>query len=273
MAERVTSLNGGHIAASEDAARDTRCKDRRRNPAAVDIPRVQRKLSGNSQSGGRAVGQFVANLWNGKTFSVAKHYWLFLVVPGVVFTVLTKALEFNSLSFTPTSYGWVSGILWTIAVMVFVVGYVGLINCARFRSFRGWSAIAVGVTTLSLIGAILKTVAEFSGNPVNEVQQLYDEASAINVQVPKKVDAITTLTKAEYRDDVFTYYYDIDQAAYQSPNWSTDKAKVTIKANACETFKGSVGTAALRSVRYVYKADGKDVFVVEVGGRDCEPAH
>jgi uncharacterized membrane protein (DUF441 family) len=77
------------------------------------------------------------------------------VVPGVVFTVLAKALEFKSLSFTPASYGWVSGILWTIAVMVFVVGYVGLINCARFRRFRGWSAIAVGVTTLSLIGTHL----------------------------------------------------------------------------------------------------------------------
>src|SRR5438128_7423567 len=166
--------------------------------------------------------QFIANLWNGKTFSLPKHYWLFLVVPGVVFTVLEKTLEFNSLSFTPGLYGWVSGILSTIAVIVLVVGYVGLINCARSRRFRGWSAIAVAVTTLSFIGAILQTAAEFSGHPVNEVKQLYDAASAINVQVPRKVDATTTLTKAEYKDDVFIYYYDIDPAVYQSPNWSTD---------------------------------------------------
>jgi hypothetical protein len=85
------------------------------------------------------MGNFIADVWHGRTFSLAKHYWLFLVLPSVVFTVLAKVLDFNSLSFAPTSYGWVSGILWTIAVIVFIVGYVGLINCARVRRFRGWS--------------------------------------------------------------------------------------------------------------------------------------
>jgi hypothetical protein len=69
------------------------------------------------------MGKLLADIWNGKTFSLAKHYWLFLVLPSAVFTVLVKVLDFNSLSFSPTSYGWVSGILWTITVMVFVVGY------------------------------------------------------------------------------------------------------------------------------------------------------
>jgi hypothetical protein len=219
------------------------------------------------------MGQFVANLWNGKTFSLAKHYWLFLVVPGIVFSVLAKALEFNSLSFSPTSYGWVSGILWTSAVIIFVVGYVGLINCARVRRFHGWSAIAVAVTTLSLIGGIAKTIAEFSGTPLNEIQQLYDAAAAINVQLPKKIDAITTLTKASYSENVFTYYYDVDTTTAYSKNWSVDRMKAIVKKNACDTFKGSLGTAALLSVRYVYNTGDRDKIVIQVGERDCESPH
>jgi hypothetical protein len=216
------------------------------------------------------MGQFIANLWSGKTFSLAKHYWLFLVVPGIVYSVLAKVIELNSLSLTSTSYGWVSGMLWTIAVIVFVIGYVGLINCARVRRFRGWSAVAVTVTTLSLIGAIGKTVAEFSGTPLNDTQQLYDAAAAINVQVPKKIDSITTLTKVQYTDNVFTYYYDIDAAGYQSPEWSADRLKTSIKANACEAFKRSLGSSALLSVRYVYKAGVRDNIAMEFGKKDCE---
>jgi hypothetical protein len=246
---------------------------RRIEQRAFDICRAQRKpLKRQLVRWRRSMGQFIANLWNGKTFSLAKHYWLFLVVPGIVFSVLGKAIEFTSLSFTPTSFGVVSGILATFALIVFVIGYVGLINCARFRGFRGWAAVAVIVTTLSLIGTIAGVVAEFSGTPLNETKQLYDAARAINVQTPKKIDAITTLTKAEYGDDVFTYYYDIDPAGYQSPTWSVDRLKETIKKNACDTFKGSLGTSVLRNVRYVYKTGASGNIVIEIGERDCEPA-
>jgi hypothetical protein len=218
------------------------------------------------------MGKFLADIWNGKTFSLAKHYWLFLVLPSAVFTVLVKVLDFNSLSFNPISYGWVSGILWTITVIVFVVGYVGLINCARIRSFRGWSGVAVTLTTIGAVLSVLKIVANFSENPLNDVQQLYDSVASINAQLPKKVDAITTLTKAEYSNNVFTYYLEIDPTAYQSPNWSTDRLKANITTNACSTFKGSLGTFALRSVRYVYETGARDNLVIEVGERDCEGA-
>ena len=129
--------------------------------------------------------------------------------------------------------------------------------------------------TDNTIGAVLssfKIVANFSGSPLNDVQQLHDSVAAINAQVPKKVDAITTLTEAEYSNTVFTYYYDISPTAYQSPNWSTDRLKANIMTNACDTFKGSLGTSALRSVRYVYKTGAKDNLVIEVGERDCERA-
>src|SRR5260370_24739450 len=154
-------------------------------------------------------------------------------------------------------------------MIVFVVGYVGLINCARFRGFRGWAAVAVIVTTLSLIGAIARAV---SGISLNETRELYDAATAINAQTPKKIDSITTIKKAEYVDDVFTYYYDIDPTGYQSPNWSVDRLKTTIKTNACDTFKGSLGTAVLRSVRYVYKTGASGNIVIEIGESDCEAA-
>ena len=97
------------------------------------------------------MGQFIADVWNGRTFSLAKHYWLFLAVPSAIFSALVKVLEFNSLSFNPTTYGWVAGILWTITLIAFGFGYVGLINCARVRRFRGWSAVAVTVASLSLV--------------------------------------------------------------------------------------------------------------------------
>lgn len=118
------------------------------------------------------MGKFIADVWNGKTFSLGKHYWLFLAVPGAVFAGLAKVLEFNSLSFSPTTFGWVSGILWTITMIVFVVGYVGLIKCARIRRFRGWSAVAVTVASLSLVFAMLGMTAQFSGIPVNDIQPI-----------------------------------------------------------------------------------------------------
>jgi hypothetical protein len=147
-----------------------------------------------------------------------------------------------------------------------------LINCARIRRFRGWSSVAVTLTTIGAVLSLLKIVATFSENPLNDVQQLYDSVAAINAQLPKKVDAITTLTKAEYSNNVFTYYYEIEPTAYQSPNWSTDRLKANITTNACSTFKGSLGTPALRSVRYVYKTGARDNLVIEVGERDCERA-
>ncbi len=218
------------------------------------------------------MGAFLGQVWNGRTFSLAKHYWLFLVVPGVVFSIIEKVIEFRSLSFTPIQNGWVSGILWTIVVIVFVVGYVGLINCARYRGFRGWSAVAVTVTTLSLVAAIVRVIEGFSGNPPDATQQLYEGAASINAQLPKKIDAITTLTRAEYRNNVFTYYYDIEPTAYQSPNWSADRMKQIVKTNACGTFTGSLGTSALLSVRYVYNTGGRDNIVIDVGEKDCTPA-
>jgi hypothetical protein len=219
------------------------------------------------------MGKFIAALWNGKTFSLAKHYWLFLVVPGIVFSVLGTALELTSLSFTPTSYRWAIGALWIIAMIVFIVGYVGLINCARTRAFRGWSSVAVGVTSLSLLLGIARAVNEFTGNPVEATGQLYEAAASINAQVPKKLDSVTTLTGAEYRDDVFTYYYEIDPAAYHSPNWSSERAAAIVKRNACSMFKDSVGSQDLRMIRYRYKVGTIEAFVIEVGKKDCEAAH
>jgi hypothetical protein len=217
------------------------------------------------------MAKFLADVWNGKTFGLAKHYWLFLVLPSAVFTVLAKVLEFSSLSFTPQSYGWVSGLLWTITVIVFGIGYVGLINCARIRRFRGWSAIAVVVTTLSLIGGIGRIIAQFSGTSFNDTEQFYDAANSINAQTPKKIDIITTLTKAEYKNNVFTYFYHIDPTVSHSTNWSADRIREAVKKNACDTFKGSFGTSALQSVRYVYNTNGSDKIVIEIGESDCNP--
>jgi hypothetical protein len=61
----------------------------------------------------------------------------------------------------------------------------------------------------------LATYANNCGTSLSEIQQLYEEAASINARLPKKIDAITTLTKADYRDNVFTYYYDIEP--YPSP--------------------------------------------------------
>jgi len=36
-----------------------------------------------------------------------------------------KILELNSLSFIPIFYGWLSGILWTITLIIFGIVYVG----------------------------------------------------------------------------------------------------------------------------------------------------
>ena len=216
------------------------------------------------------MGQFIADVWNGRTFSLAKHYWLFLAVPSAIFSALVKVLEFNSLSFNPTTYGWVAGILWTITLIAFGFGYVGLINCARVRRFRGWSAVAVTVASLSLVLGVLNTVDQFSAAPANDIQQLYDSVMALNARLPKKVDAMTTVTKVDYSDGIYTYYYDIDPTVYQSPNWSTERLKRTITSNACETFKGILGTRALRTVRYVYKTSQRPEIVIEVAQKDCE---
>jgi hypothetical protein len=100
------------------------------------------------------MGKFLADVWNGKK-SLTEHFWLFLVLPWAVFNVLVEILHFYSLSFSPTSLGWMIGILWTISVIVFVVGYVGLINYARIRRFRGWSGVAVTLTTIGGVVSIL----------------------------------------------------------------------------------------------------------------------
>ena len=112
-----------------------------------------------------------------------------------------------------------------------------------------------------------KVIEGFSGNPPDATQQLYEGAASINAQLPKKIDAITTLTKAEYRNNVFTYYYDIEPTAYQSPNWSADRMRQIVKTNACGTFTGSLGTSALQ-FRYVYNTGGRDNIVIDVGEKD-----
>jgi hypothetical protein len=118
----------------------------------------------------------------------------------------------------------------------------------------------------------LARYAKDCGNSLAEIQQLYEEAASINGQLPKKIDAITTLAKVEYSDNVFTYYYDIEPTAYQSQNWSVERLRKTVKTNACETFAGSLGTTALQSIRYVYNTGGRDNILIEVGEKDCAPA-
>lgn len=100
--------------------------------------------------------------------------------------------------------------------------------------------------------------------------QLYDSAASLNAQLPKKIDAVTTLTKVGYNDDVYTYYYDMDPAVYRSLNWSAERMKRNITSNACKTFKGSLGTPTLRAVRYVYKTSERPEIVIEVVQKDCQ---
>jgi hypothetical protein len=155
---------------------------------------------------GRMV-RFVADVRNGKTFSLAKHYWLFLVVPGIFISALTKSLELSSLSIGDRAYDLASKALQIVALIIFVIGYAGLINCARVRRFRGWSAIAVGVATLSFIAAIAGRV---TGNPESQEKELYEAAGTINAQLPKKIDNKVTMVKDAYSDHVFKYYIEMD---------------------------------------------------------------
>jgi hypothetical protein len=59
------------------------------------------------------------------------------------------------------------------------------------------------LTEPSNVERLKTTLARYAKNcenPPNETQQqLYEEAASINGQLPKKIDAITTLTKVEYR--------------------------------------------------------------------------
>jgi hypothetical protein len=131
--------------------------------------------------------KFLTDVIGGRTYSLGRHYWMFMVVPGICINLIVFAF-LATLSWD-ARFRLLGDLLDVVAIGIFFIGYVGLINCVRYRRrWRGWGSVAVAVTTLTAF----VSVAQLFGAPETD-QQIQREFEALNAGLPRKMDAATTL--------------------------------------------------------------------------------
>lgn len=104
----------------------------------------------------------IGDIWRGQTYSLGKHYWLFLVLPLAPFKIIMRAEDNGLISPPPI----VDFLILIIYVSIFIIGYVGLVRCVRREKWRGWGKVAFIFATLGLIflslGIMAGTVGGFN---------------------------------------------------------------------------------------------------------------
>jgi hypothetical protein len=200
---------------------------------------------------------FVKNVWNGKTYSLAKHYWLFLVIPSAIFGGVAIAIDENSLSdWAPMA----AALLLALGLPVHVVGYVGLFNCARHQKWRGWASTAVVFATLGILISVEKTF-----RPV-ESWDMEKEMATTNRQLPKKIGDGVTFTKAVYNQqshDV-TLWFSLET----DEDINIDYMNGWVAAQFCPELQGRYSN--VRKLRMVVSTPDNSTTVVEITKQDCK---
>jgi hypothetical protein len=205
---------------------------------------------------------FISNVWHGRTYNLAMHYFLFLTIPLMLLGLFKLGIDSNNLSLG-RFYDLVYNGFWALDIAVAVFGYVALINCARHYKWTGWSFIAVGVATLSLLGGAGTLVA-----PADD-SEMAEGMATLNAQLPKKLDALTTLTKVSYDNNerVMTYFYEVNVRGNQRAR-SSAEVKENFAISMCDSFKTVF--AGVKEFRLVYAGYGRPDDVIEVTREDCK---
>ncbi len=215
---------------------------------------------------------FFDKAYQGKTFSLAKHYWLFLVFPNVLFMILWIILGYHSLDFKPSHLDFLYGAFSVIQWGLFLAAYIGLFRCALNKGqgkLKGWGRIAVAAASIGLLSGIINSYHQLSNTPsTNLSKDLCLEIDQINSQLPRKVDNSTTLVRANYNGNTLIYTYEVDASLYNN-NWSPVKAQKIITQNMCSYFGKYLADPALELIKLIYKIPGKDDFILQVRQTDC----
>lgn len=165
---------------------------------------------------------FIVRLWNGE-ISLAKTYWLFGVLGGVVSRLLspliTYVLTSNASSLSAFDIAAINYLWSGLVIGYFVVVYVGIWRssnryAAQNPTKRLWANLAKAAVILGSLAFIKLFVDIFSPETpapqpnsasVDERMQYDAMIAGLNANLPQKLDAISTITRIDFKNNSLIY--------------------------------------------------------------------
>ena len=207
---------------------------------------------------------FILRLWRGQV-SLAKTYWLFGVLfgviirvasPGVTYLIFSNNEKLSAFDITALTDGW----------LVFIIAYSLFISVAIWRSANIYALekptkkanatlarVAVVLGILSLLGSLARLATDANIEPKNNDQALQFDMmiAGLNKGLPKKIDNVTTLTKIDLKGTDFLYYYFIDPKVADKPKLAT-RLEASVTKTTCDNKDMFSGSGAGIVYNYIY---------------------
>lgn len=203
--------------------------------------------------------------------SLGETYWLWFIVPQIPIAIAIVVITVTSLSLMQISpqlfYGLFYGAFALGLVVLLFSGFSVFQSAFKSSQSTFWSVVAMIIVAGNIIFGGVRVssllLGTFHVSDADQVQAM----QMLNLQLPRKIDSITTLAHIELKDHVMTYTMEID-AAYAN-RVAASAARSVIRPKVCQLFVTAFRKMEVRKVVYQYSSGGEKLFNIALTPADC----
>lgn len=192
--------------------------------------------------------------------SLGETYWLWLVVPGLVARAALYMLTLNSLPLLEEHlfYVFVFAIEFVFLGWLYYFG-IGVFRSARHAESRFWGVVACLLVGLGFVVSPVRVGADLLssfGIGLGSAS-LQSQVDVLNAQLPRRIDAVTTLLHVDYSGEKIVFQYRVDPSVSRDSDWlNIDRRALH---DTCGTYRGQFEMGGLVSVNYRYALQSGEV--------------